>query len=71
MGFEPTILVVERAKTFPALDRAATVIGPLMTNNAHNYKNKIHLFGKEKPGFYYGVTAIFDKMTGGAQDTKI
>jgi hypothetical protein len=27
VGFEPTILVFERAKTFHALDRAAAVIG--------------------------------------------
>jgi hypothetical protein len=27
VGFEPTILVFEQAKTVPALDRAATVIG--------------------------------------------
>jgi hypothetical protein len=27
MGFEPTILVLKRVKTFHALDRAATVIG--------------------------------------------
>jgi hypothetical protein len=27
VGFEPTILVFERAKTVHALDRAATVIG--------------------------------------------
>jgi hypothetical protein len=27
MGFEPTISVLERAKTVHALDRAATVIG--------------------------------------------
>jgi hypothetical protein len=27
VGFEPTILVFERAKTVRALDRAATVIG--------------------------------------------
>jgi hypothetical protein len=31
VGFEPTILVYERAKTFRALDRAATVIGILYT----------------------------------------
>jgi hypothetical protein len=31
VGFEPTILTFERAKTFPALDRAATVIGNLNT----------------------------------------
>jgi hypothetical protein len=27
VGYEPTIPVLERAKTFYALDRAATVIG--------------------------------------------
>jgi hypothetical protein len=31
LGFEPTIPVFERAKTVHALDRAATVIGLLMT----------------------------------------
>jgi hypothetical protein len=30
VGFEPTIPVFERAKTVHALDRAATVIGPLL-----------------------------------------
>jgi hypothetical protein len=29
VGFEPTIPVFERAKTVHALDRAATVTGPL------------------------------------------
>jgi hypothetical protein len=29
LGFEPTIPVIERAKTFHVLDRAATVIGML------------------------------------------
>jgi hypothetical protein len=31
MGFEPTILVFERAKTVHILDRAATVIGAYAT----------------------------------------
>jgi hypothetical protein len=31
VGFEPTIPVVELAKTFHALDRAATVIGRVET----------------------------------------
>jgi hypothetical protein len=35
MGFEPTIRVLERAKTFHASDRAATVKGVL---NAVKYK---------------------------------
>jgi hypothetical protein len=29
VGFEPTILVFERAKTFPTLDRSVNVIGVL------------------------------------------
>jgi hypothetical protein len=32
MGFEPTTPVFERAKTIHALDGAATVIGPGITN---------------------------------------
>jgi hypothetical protein len=31
VGFEPTILMSEQAKTFHALDRAATVIGRMLT----------------------------------------
>jgi hypothetical protein len=31
VGFEPTIAVFERAKTFHVLDRAATAIGYLLT----------------------------------------
>jgi hypothetical protein len=31
VGFEPTISVLERAKTFHALDRTATVIGSTYT----------------------------------------
>jgi hypothetical protein len=30
VGFEPTVPVLERAKTVHALDRVPTVIGPLM-----------------------------------------
>jgi hypothetical protein len=30
VGFEPTILLFQRMKTFHALDRAATVIGSRM-----------------------------------------
>jgi hypothetical protein len=30
MGFEPMIPVFERAKAFHALDRTATIIGPMM-----------------------------------------
>jgi hypothetical protein len=31
LGFEPTITVFERRKTFPALDCATTVIGKPLT----------------------------------------
>jgi hypothetical protein len=33
VGFEPTVSVLERAKTLHALDRAATVIGKLTNYN--------------------------------------
>jgi hypothetical protein len=32
VGFEPTILVFKREKTFHTLDRVATVIGDMMIN---------------------------------------
>jgi hypothetical protein len=38
VGFEPTILVFERAKMVHALDRAATVIGPSTDNSNINMK---------------------------------
>jgi hypothetical protein len=40
-GFQPTIPVFKRAKTFHALDRAATVTGPLLTYlHKHKAKNE-------------------------------
>jgi hypothetical protein len=46
VGFEPMILVLERAKTVHALDRAATVTGTIMGRPAQ--KHKLQLF-KQKP----------------------
>jgi hypothetical protein len=37
MRFEPTIPVLERAKAFHASDRAANVIGVLITVNIRKY----------------------------------
>jgi hypothetical protein len=45
VGFEPTILVLERAKTVHALDRAGTVIGSASSTTAKNctqVKNMLH-----------------------------
>jgi hypothetical protein len=47
VGFESTIPVFERAKTVHALDRAATVIGTLITYLAWNGKNKLRWSGVE------------------------
>jgi hypothetical protein len=38
VGFEPTISVLERAKTVRALDRAATVIGTFLENEKLKWK---------------------------------
>jgi hypothetical protein len=45
VGFELTIPVFERAKTFHTLDRAATVIGPRV-NNGSKFELDISLFQK-------------------------
>jgi hypothetical protein len=39
MGFEPTIPVFERTKTFHALDRAATLINRLW----YSYQNAVYI----------------------------
>jgi hypothetical protein len=41
VGFEPTIPVFERAKTFYALDRAATVIGKDIVDTVKNNNKKL------------------------------
>jgi hypothetical protein len=38
IGFEPTITVFERAKTFLALYRAASVIGDYVVSSSDNVK---------------------------------
>jgi hypothetical protein len=38
VGFEPTIPVLERAKTFHFLDRAATLIGRYLWSNGGKIK---------------------------------
>jgi hypothetical protein len=73
MGFELAVSVFERAKTFHAPDRAATVIGQLRTNyNKRHIIVKIrYIYSKKKKLFFHsGVTAGFDKMITGVQDTK-
>jgi hypothetical protein len=46
VGFQPTIPVLERAKTVLALDRAATVIGTGTTfrNLKHGYRSYLQLY---------------------------
>jgi hypothetical protein len=41
VGFEPTIAVLERAKTVRALDRSTTAIGM-----GHNMKEKVFVIGE-------------------------
>jgi hypothetical protein len=48
VGFEPTKPVFERAKTFDALDRVATVIGPLLAGNDYTHKSVLYVIPKTK-----------------------
>jgi hypothetical protein len=52
VGFEPTILVLEQAKPFHSLDRAATVIG-CRTHGSHErfiHSSSLQAQGDEKTG---------------------
>jgi hypothetical protein len=64
MGFEPTIPESERAKTFHAVDRAATVIGLWFFHN-YNNQNYVHygIINKISQAWKFKIAYIIMKLT--------
>jgi hypothetical protein len=56
VGFQPTILVFERAKTFHALDRTAIVIGKFLNDFSHSYES---IIGVKEHSFVVGTVLSF------------
>jgi hypothetical protein len=65
VGFEPTIAVLERAKTVRALDRAATAIG--MTN----YSLTVHYGDSTRPQQATGTSSNIRQMSTGDADLLV
>jgi hypothetical protein len=60
VGFEPTILMFERAKTVHVLDRAATVLGLVVTQPFVFRRSRVRLFSQSPTDWdVCGFPAVF------------